>query len=298
MRMRTISKLLSVPISFAVLFAVVASRSATAGSKGHPTTCPEASASKVTPIEGALYWTIGEHTFRRSRDNHETCVPTLPLAASNVSGQSKTFTGIDVDSATGERTLGLWLSDLDGTNKRLLVSHGDATAVSDPTFSSDGRSIYFIAQHPGHFELHRFDTTTSKLDTLIENPMPIAQPVNHQMLDGASAVAVRVGPCSGVGPTDMLVRDGHTQVSVHAVAPQLDGLWLTPIGWQEDDQLVVLSRESGCDGPGTLWIIRSLTTRPELELVASEVSDAVVQQAPRVTPPPKIVLDQNFTATS
>jgi hypothetical protein len=305
MKLRTASTLLA-SIAFAMLLVATTSRAWTAGPTNlSPDECQQPSTQtsslEATSTEDALYWTIGEHTFRRpsrSAFQHDTCVPALPEVAPNVFGQNKTIAGIDVDSVTGDRTLGLWLSDLAGGNKQLLVSHGDAIAVSDPIFSSDGRAIYFTAQHPNHFELHRFDTTTSTLETLIEDPLPIRLPVSHQKTDGSRAAAVRVGSCSEKDPTDVFVLDGKSQVYVQKVLPSLGARWLTPVGWQADSELVVLSRMHGCTGPADLLIIRSLTLNPGVEIIATGVTDALVRHPSVTGTTSRIVLDQNFAAQS
>jgi Lipoprotein LpqB beta-propeller domain len=305
MKLRTVSMLLAL-IAFAMLLVATTSRAGNAGSaQQSPHACPQASTQNSSPekppAEDTLYWTVGEHTFRRpaaSSLQQNTCVPTLPEVAPNVFGQNKTFAGIDVDSVTGNRTLGLWLSDPDGTNKRLLVSHGDALAVSDPAFSSDGQAIYFTAQHPDHFELHRFDTTTSTLETLIEDPLPIGRPVSQQTTDGSRAAAVRLGSCSGKAPTDVIVRDAESQVSLHEFVPSLTNHWLTPVGWLADNELVVLSRMRNCTGPGDLLIIRSLMLNPIVEVAATNVTDALVRHPSATDTANRIVLNQNFAAPS
>jgi hypothetical protein len=317
MKLRTVSKLLAA--STVVAFAAVVTANTRAGTTANATespaevTCTAMPTSDALAREEALYWTVGEHTFRRPSvgsplspgapglpglPGSDTCVATLPTPTPDVSGQNKTFAGIDVDSVTGERTLGLWLSDLDGANKRLLVSHGDATGVSDPTFSTDGQAIYFTAQHPGHFELHRFDTTTATLATLVESPRAIALPVSQQMTQNADVVAVRLGSCGDRAPTDVLVSKAGEQVSLQASVSQFARRWLTPVEWRADNELVVLSRPDTCDGPGELLIVRSPMNDPRVELIAGSVTEARVQHEPFAGSRPSITLDSNFTAQS
>jgi hypothetical protein len=264
-----------------------------------PPICWEASPTRGAAAGDALYWTIGEHTFRRSTSNNAAiCSAMFPTLTPDVFGQSRAFAGIDTDSATGERTLGLWLSNTDGTNKRLLVSHGDATSVSDPVFSDDGSALYFTAEHPTHFELHRFDIGTSSLETLIEDKQSIAVPTIQRRLDDTDAVAVRVGDCNNDKPTDVHVSTGNTHVSLHAQVNALNDRWLTPVGWQSNDELVVLSRPTSCEGPAELLVIRSLMTTPKVDVVETNVSQAVLQRAPSDNGPSSINLPTNFTAIS
>jgi hypothetical protein len=262
-----------------------------------PALCDVALGSSDLSADG-LFWTVGEHTFRRSQFGFDSCVPALPEVNPDVFGQSKTFAGTDIDSVTGKQTLGLWLSDIDGTNKRLLVSHGDAIAVNDPTVSADGRSVYFTAEHPGHFELHRFNTTTSTLDTLLEEQRPVALPTSHDNGTASAVVAVRIGSCHDAAPTEVFVLQGESRISLHDVAPALAGRWLTPVGWRNENELVVLSRANGCADPGDLWIIRSPMTTPSLELIDTEVTGAVVQNELPADARSPITLNENFAAVS
>jgi hypothetical protein len=94
------------------------------------------------------------------------------------------MSGTFVDSQTNKRTLGVWLSNQDGNNKRLLVAHGDAIAVGDPLFSADGQSVLFTAQHPGHFELHRYQIGQTFVETLRQNKGPINQSEVKALING------------------------------------------------------------------------------------------------------------------
>ena len=307
MRLRTVPKFLVVGAMAGALVAIGGAIVGTrASSQGQPVpiesspvrapvVCDAASNSGAVHADG-LFWTVGEHTFRRPPFGFDSCVAALPSLTPDVFGGSKTFAGTDIDSLTGERTLGLWLSDTDGANKRLLVSHGDATAVNDPAFRADGQAIYFTAEHPGHFELHRFDTATSKLDTLLEDPSPILRPVSHQKTDGSYVVAMQVGSCSADAPTNVVVYEGESRTSLHTKVPSLRERWLTPVGWQADGELVVLSRTDSCIGPGDLLIIRSLTVDSRPELVATNVTAAVVQHRRATDDRSRIVLNPNFAA--
>ncbi len=77
-------------------------------------------------------------------------------------------TGVYVNDKTGKPILGLWLFNPRLGKRDLLVSHGDATDLDEPMVAQDGSAVYFVAQHPDHFELHRFNLATLTLDTLFE----------------------------------------------------------------------------------------------------------------------------------
>jgi hypothetical protein len=232
----------------------------------------------------------------------------MPPQQRNVSGQQRVFTGTDSDAVTGATTLGLWMSNLAGNDRRLLVSHGDATAIGEPSFSDDGQSIYFTAQHAHQHELHRFTPASGKLDTLYVEMRPLARPTVGST-SGGDLIAVQVGACAefahaGTKQPDVAVIrgvDGIQEVSLQQTIPQFAGRSLTPVGWRNNDQLAVLVRDRRCSGPGDLVIISSLTTSPTVEVIAGNVSEAAVQRMVHesTAPAPRnIVLPEDFAVPS
>jgi hypothetical protein len=90
--------------------------------------------------------------------------------------------GTYTDSVTGRKSLGVWLNDRNGSSKRLLVAHGDAVAIGEPLLSIDGRSVFFTAEHPGRYELHRYTIGNAEVQTLLEQPQPISQEVIEELI--------------------------------------------------------------------------------------------------------------------
>jgi hypothetical protein len=90
--------------------------------------------------------------------------------------------GTYTDSVTGKKSLGVWLNDRNGSNKRLLIDHGDAVAVGEPLLSIDSKTVFFTAQHPGRYELHRYTIGSAEVRTLLEQPQPISQEVIQELI--------------------------------------------------------------------------------------------------------------------
>jgi hypothetical protein len=90
--------------------------------------------------------------------------------------------GTYTDSVTGKKSLGVWLNDRNRSNKRLLIDHGDAVAVGEPLLSIDRKTVFFTAQHPGRYELHRYTIGSAEVHTLLEQPQPISQEVIQELI--------------------------------------------------------------------------------------------------------------------
>ncbi len=185
-------------------------------------------------------------------------------AAYHPAGNRVVSSGIDLDE-TNKQSLGIWIADDNGKNKKLIVSHGDAIAVGEPMFNPTGEVIYFTAEHAGLFQVHRYTTATSSLDTLLEGGTSIDSLVVDQSTSDVDSLAVRVGSCRASTPTDVKIIDPQANddsprgTSIRDNVAALREKWLTPIGWLPNHVLAVMARGEGCEGAGAIWLIRTPT---------------------------------------
>jgi dipeptidyl aminopeptidase/acylaminoacyl peptidase len=216
-------------------------------------------------------------------------LPTHLAVGYHPSGDRVVSSGVDLDVETGNNALGIWIADDTGNNKRLIVSHGDALAVGEPIFNPSGDRIYFTAEHAGLFQVHRYNTADSSLETLLEGSASIDHLVVDQTSSEVDSLAVQVGSCEGTGATDVSMidpqaaSDSPRATSLHAAVPELREKWLTPIGWLPNHALAVMARNAGCEGPGAIWLLRTPTDSSGKKFVNSErIVDDIVGAAVRV----------------
>jgi hypothetical protein len=201
-------------------------------------------------------------------------------------GTQRVETDTKIDPNTGLSTLGLWLTDKATTGSQLLVSHGDALEVSEPTLSASAAGVYFIARHPDRYELHHYRFTDGGLDTVFESSLKIST-LAIASPPAFPLVAMQLGACDATTPTDVAVVKAGQATYLSKQVADLAGKWLSPIGWMPERGLAVVARPSGCTGPADLWIIGAPTTNAQPTKVASGVTRALMSApAAQEVPPP------------
>jgi hypothetical protein len=252
---------------------------------------PPVSTLPASPVDCSLLDPFsGQAFFLRWTTPDRTCAATSATSPDpSMRGRQQVTAGTNIDPETGLSTLGLWLSDLDTGTLRLLVSHGDALDVSEPTITATGNGVFFTARHPDHFEVHNYRFTDGALSTLLETERKVSSLVVEPVA-ALPLAAAQIGDCTGTEPTDVAIVETGRTVELSMVVPEFAGKWLEPVGWMPTRGLAVLVRPSGCAGPAELWMVRTPTTRPEASRVASGVTGAFVVTPPPVTPPTPITL--------
>jgi hypothetical protein len=187
----------------------------------------------------------------------------------SVRGLQRVSGGTNTDVESAVTTTGLWITDLTGGDAHLLVEHGDALEVFEPAFSPSGESVYFIARHPDHYEMHRLDTKTFVLDTLFESKEPLRALSIEPVGETEQRVAVQVGLCSSNVTPDVAIvqpnldhgspRDpsDYRVTLVSDLIPSLRDKRLSVVGWTNHNagfELAILVRDDECEGPAELWL--------------------------------------------
>src|SRR5689334_10701777 len=160
-----------------------------------------------------------------------------------------------VASQTG--TKGLWVTDINGQNKRLLTQ--DMSAMQEPAWSPDGASLAFMLALPDHVEIDVMNADGSGRMRIVNGRTNSADPAWSP--DG-QRLAFAGGP-HGRDTIFLMNADGS---NVRQVAPQVDLVAFSP-SWSPDGaQLAFEARPSGA-GDSDIYlytlgtgVIRQLTS--------------------------------------
>jgi hypothetical protein len=166
-------------------------------------------------------------------------------------------THIAVAGTSEDGTYGLWLATNVGKDSQLLAIGEDARRIFSLWFAHDGTTIYYAAEHDDHYDVHSLRlalqdeegaTRDAELGTLDSAPTEMGDVVVSEF--DSENVAYTVGTCEEGKRTR--VWDGD----VTELGGELEGLSTEPVGWLPNGELLVLARQSGCEGDGTLYAWR------------------------------------------
>ncbi len=196
-------------------------------------------------------------------------------------------------ATTGEAedgTRGIWLSDNEGGDSRLIVRANEATP-HEFTFSQEGRTAYFLADHGDHWHVHNIflvlpedNPTANEFDATIEYESK--GPLSHLVVSPWEGLwAVREGTC---GSGSRVVMNGGLSLS-----SQLAEVDAYPVGWLPDQKLVVAAFPDGCDQAADIWLIDDVVEgSPSATLLVGDIDAAAVRVA--VPDPPSALADINL----
>ena len=185
---------------------------------------------------------------------------------------------------------GLFLVKNDGTGEQVWIDTHDAE-ITDVAFSADGTQLTFVADHHDVQHIHSFDLPAMLWETddgerlltalpedpeLLEPEIESASPLSHLTIDPADPhrIMYATGDCESGSNVERyrLDRGGYP-------FPVAAGLNAVPVGFLDEDTVVVLEHHSSCDGTGALWINDLVSG--ESTLVSPRVEAAAVRwQAP------------------
>jgi hypothetical protein len=161
---------------------------------------------------------------------------------------------------------GVFLAGNRGENPQPVTTIEDgSTVVHDLAFDSGGTHAYFVHDHPGQYHVHDLSFPDLALTDLVVSP----DPVGRLVVDDTASIAWRQGDCSGRTSTVRWSPDAGSSQPVGA-GSALAALSTEPVGWVGGGSLAVMARESGCDGPGDLWIVPADGGDPVLLVSAIE----------------------------
>jgi hypothetical protein len=167
-------------------------------------------------------------------------------------------THIAVTGTADDGTYGLWLATNVGKDVQLLAIGEDARRIFSLSFAHDGTTIYYAAEHDDHYDVHSLRLALQDEEGAIRDAeLGTVDSASTEMGDVAvsefapQSVAYTVGSCEE-GKTTR-VWDG----SVTELGGELAGLSTEPVGWLPGGELLVLARQSGCEGDGTLYVWES-----------------------------------------
>jgi hypothetical protein len=191
-------------------------------------------------------------------------------------------THVAVTGTADDGTYGLWLATNLGEEPQLLAIGEDAIRIFSLSFAHDGTTMYYAAEHEDHYDVHSLrlalqdeegEIRDAELGTLDSAPTEMGDVVVSEFV--ADRIAYTVGSCEA-GKTTRVWVDG----GVGELGEDLAGLSAEPVGWLPGGELLVLARQSGCEGDGTLF---AWSPDETTELIAG-VSAAGVRA--KLPPPP------------
>ena len=194
-------------------------------------------------------------------------------------------THVAVTGTARDGTYGLWLATNLGEEPQLLAIGEDARRIFSLSFSQDGTTIYYAAQHDHRHDVHSLRLALEDSEGKIRNAelktiqsAPTAMGDVVAPLLGTHRIAYSVGSC--VEKKVTRVWDG----SVGELGGRLADLSTEPIGWLPTGELLVLARADGCSRPGTLyaWHVRA----DRITRLADGVGVAAVRIVLPPPPPP------------
>lgn len=194
------------------------------------------------------------------------------------------FDGEETTTGSFDQT-GLFITKNDGSEPQAFIFSDDAT-IAEVQFSGDGTRVTLIADHGDARHVHSFDLLGNLSEVegerllsgfpedpgLIVPEMESVASLHTLVVDpfDPSTVMVAEGECgNGMGTELVDLEAGGYPIPV---APDLEA---APVGFLGDGRLAILERPSGCDAPGSLWVIDRQTG--DRQLVATEVSAASVR---------------------
>ena len=191
-------------------------------------------------------------------------------------------THVAVTGTSDDGTYGLWLATNVGKDAQLLAIGEDALRIFSLAFAHDGTTMYYAAEHEDRYDVHSLRlalqdeegaTRDAELGTLDSASTEMGDVVVSEFV--ADRIAYSVGSCEE-GKTTRVWMDGE----VTELGGDLAGLSTEPVGWMPNDELLLLAREAGCEGDGTLYAWQ----QDEATRLVPGVSAAGVRAA--LPPPP------------
>lgn len=193
-------------------------------------------------------------------------------------------THIAVAGLRADGQYGIYLARNDGTDPKPLAEAEQAESISSMAFHETGEWMYFAADHGSHHHLHHLHLREG-ISTHAESPDPIGKVVLDRSND---QVAFRQGDCDRQ-TTTLIQRFPRDETDFENQAlPQLAS-FVEPAWWLSEGRLLLISRDSGCDGPGDLHLwTDDGTPEGSVSLLARDVDRAAVRVAgvqPTAFPP-------------
>jgi hypothetical protein len=189
-------------------------------------------------------------------------------------------THVAVTGTADDGTYGLWLATNVGEDAQLLAIGEDARRIFSLSFAHDGRTLFYAAEHDDRYDVHSLllalqdeegEVRDAELGTIDSSSTETGDVIASEFHE--DTLAYTVGSCEEGKTTRVWTG------SVTELGGELAGLSTEPVGWLPSGELLVLGRESGCEGEGALYSWRPAETTA----LAADVSAAGVRA---VLPPP------------
>ncbi len=192
----------------------------------------------------------GELTWHNSRDGNDqldvSFLARTDVAVYHPAGKHIIAAGVGLDGVPG-----LYLASNRGANARAIATLDDpTTSIRDIAVDSSGQFLYFVHDHGDMQHIHYLSLQGLWLRDSVTSASALGALTFG--VDPNSWLAYREGDCSGVVSTSVAYDYSGTYSRVGG--PGLDGRSVSPVGWLDQNRLVVAVRDSGCEGPAEVWI--------------------------------------------
>jgi hypothetical protein len=197
-----------------------------------------------------LWRTAGEPASRRDI----SFLARTDIAAYHPAGKN-IFSAGQADDGTA----GLFLAGNRGENPRVIAQLDDPnTAITEIAPDTSGSRVFFVHDHRnGTFHVHALGLPELALTDVTQANEPVAALTVSNIPSGPAAW--RIGDCAGLTRTQIAGIDVVRDQPVVFVSMSTE-----PVGWIDAQRLVVMTRTTGCAGPGDLWVWNVATSSASL----------------------------------
>jgi hypothetical protein len=191
---------------------------------------------------GALLWRSASNAGTRQDISF---LAHTDVAAYHPAGKDIFAVGVDANGVAG-----VFLASNRGKNPRPIATLDDPTTkILELAPDVSGDHLSFLHDHGTMWEIHQLHFPDLVLQTVFQSNDPISRLTVSAL--PFSPLAMQVGDCAGPTHTEWVV--GATP-SVVGAGTALAALSTSPVGWLDNDHLVVTARANGCSGPADVWV--------------------------------------------
>jgi hypothetical protein len=201
--------------------------------------------------DGSLVW--------RSSRNQNNRLDVSFLADTELAVYHPAGKDIIAFGTAADGVAGLFMASNRGENARPIATLDDpSTRITEIVPDNYGGLVLFVHDHGDMWEVHGLGLPDLGLFDLHHSDEPLGDLLRSPF---GSRTVVRQGDCAGptaivdigTGSTPLLLSGPNANVRL--LDQSLDASSVRPLGFLDEDRLVVAVRDAGCDGPADVWVV-------------------------------------------